>query len=160
MQRPTGVTILAVAMFLGIPYLLAAALFLVGGGAFLGGIPIVLMNSISLFVDWPVHALMVFFLQFRIATNPAVLVVFYCILVLLYLTVGVGLLRLRNWARFAGIVLAILNLGVAMIGYAGPRMLLFRQSIISMVIEVAILIYLFRPKVREAFGAMRIRSSE
>jgi hypothetical protein len=155
-QRPTGVRILAVVMFLGIPYLLAAALALVGIGAFLGGIPIFLMTFISLFVDWPVHALLVFFLQFRFAANPAVLVGFYCILMLLCLTVGVGLLRLQNWARLAGIILAILNLVVAMSGYAGPRMLLFRQSIISILIEVAVLIYLFRPEVKEAFGATRI----
>jgi hypothetical protein len=43
-----------------------------------------------------------------------------------------------------------------MLGYAGPRMLLFRQPIISMIIEVAVLIYLFRPEVKEAFGATRI----
>lgn len=156
MQRPTGVRILAVAMFLGIPYLLAAAVALVGGGAFLGGIPIFLMSFISLFVDWPVHALMVFFLQFGFAANPAALVGFYCILMLLLLTVGGGLLSLQNWARLAGIILAILNLVVAMSEYAGPRMLLFRQSIISMIIEVAVLIYLFRPEVKEAFGATRI----
>jgi hypothetical protein len=143
-------------MFLGIPYLLAAALVLVGGGAFLGGIPIFLMSFISLFVDWPVHALMVFFLQFRFAANPAALAGFYGILMLLFLTVGGGLLRLQNWARLAGIIFAILNLVVAMLGYAGPRMLLFRQPIISMIIEVAVLIYLFRPEVKEAFGATRI----
>jgi hypothetical protein len=155
-QRPTGVRILAVAMFLGIPYLLAAALAFVGVGAFLGGIPIYLMSFISLFVNWPVHALMVFFLQFRFATNPGAFVGFYCILMILHLTVGVGLLRLQNWARIAGIILAILNLLVAISGYAPPRVPLFRQSTISMIIEVVVLIYLFRPEVKEAFGATRI----
>jgi hypothetical protein len=153
--RPSGVRILAVAMFLGIPYLLTATLALFGVGAFLGGIPIFLMTFISLFVDWPVHALIVFFLQFGFAANPAVLAGFYCILILLLLKFGVGLLRLQNWARFAGIGLALLNLVVAMIGYAGPRMVLFRQSIISIGIEVAVLIYLFRPEVKEAFGVTR-----
>jgi hypothetical protein len=156
MQRPTGATILAAAMFLGIPYLLTLALVLVGGGAFLGGIPIFLMSFFSIFVDWPAHALLVFFVQFPFAINPAVLVGFYCILMLVHLVVGVGLLRVHNWARLAFIVLAILNLVVAVSGYAGPGMLLFRQSIISMVIEVAVLIYLFRPEVKEAFGARRI----
>jgi hypothetical protein len=143
-------------MFLGIPYLLTAALTLVGVGALLNGIPIFLMTFISLFVDWPVHALLVFFLQFRFAANPTVIAGFYCILMLLCLTVGVGLVRLQTWARLACIILTILNLVVAVSGYAGPRMLLFRQSIISIVIEVAVLIYLFRPEVKEAFGATRI----
>jgi hypothetical protein len=41
-------------------------------------------------------------------------------------------------------------------GYAGPGMLLFLQSIISMVVEVAVLIYLFCPEVKEAFGAREV----
>lgn len=155
MQCPTGVRILAIAMFLGIPYLLAAALGLVGAGAFLGGIPIFLMSFLSMFVDWPSHALLVLFLQFRFAPSPVVFIGFYCFLMLIYLTLGAGLLRLKNWARFFVIVLAILNLLTGVVGYAGPRLILLRQSIISLVIEVVVLIYLFRPEVKEAFGAAR-----
>jgi hypothetical protein len=155
MQRPTGVRILAIAMFLGIPYLLVAALAFVGVGAFLGGIPIFLMTFLSMFVDWPSHALMVFFLQFRFAPSPAVFIGFYCFLMLIYLALGAGLLRLQNWARFSVVVLAILNLLTGVVGYASPRLLLLRQSIISLVIEVLVLIYLFRPEVKEAFGTTR-----
>jgi hypothetical protein len=155
MQCPTGVRILAIAMFLGIPYLLVATLALVGAGAFLGGIPIFLMSFLSMFVDWPSHALLVLFLQFRFAPSPAVFIGFCCFLMLIYLTLGTGLLRLQNWARFVVIVLAILNLLTGVVGYAGPRLILLRQSIISLVIEVVVLIYLFRPEVKEAFGATR-----
>jgi hypothetical protein len=152
-QRPTGVTILAVALFLGIPYLLALALVLFGGGAFLGGIPIFLMSFFSMFVNWPAHALLIFFMQFRFAINPAVLAGFYCILMLMHLVAGAGLLRMQNWARLVVVVLAIVNLLTGMVGYASPRLLLFRQSIFAIVIEVFVLIYLFRPEVKKAFGA-------
>jgi hypothetical protein len=152
MQHPTGVRILAIAMLLGIPYLLVAALAFVGVGGFLGGIPILLMSFLSMFVDWPSHALLVFFLQFRFAPSAAVFIGFYCFLMLIYLALGVGLLRLQNWARFVVVVLAILNLLAGVVGYASPRLLLLRQSIISLAIEVVVLIYLFRPELKEAFG--------
>lgn len=155
MQRPTGVRILALAMFLGIPYLLVAALALVGGGAFLGGIPILLMSFLSMFVDWPSHALLVFFLQFLFVPSPAVVIGFYCFLMLIYLALGAGLLRLQNWARLVVVVLAIVNLLTGVVGYASPRLLLLRQSIFSLTIEIVVLIYLFRPEVKEAFGTTR-----
>ncbi len=155
MQGPTGVRILAIAMFLGIPYLLVAALADVGVGAFLGGSPILLMTFLNMFVDWPSHALLVFFLQFLFVPSPAVLIGFYCLLMLMYLALGAGLLRLQNWARRFVVVLAILNLLTGVVGYASPRLLLLRQSIFAIVIEVFVLIYLFRSEVKEAFGAKR-----
>jgi hypothetical protein len=156
MQRPTGVKILAIAMFLSIPYLLAAALALVGVGAFLGGIPLLLMTLLNMFVDWPTHALQVFFLQFLfVPSSPVVLIGFNCFLILIYLALGAGLLRLQNWARLGVVVLAIVNLLTGVVGYASPRLLLLRQSIFSLIIEVVVLIYLFRPEVKEAFGTTR-----
>ena len=95
MERPTGVTILAVALLLAIPCLLFFALVLVGGGAFLGGIPILLMSFFSQFVDWPSHAVPLFFMQFRFAANPGVLVGSFIFVMLLHLTVGAGLLRVQ-----------------------------------------------------------------
>jgi len=142
-------------MFLGIPYLLVAALADVGVGAFLGGSPILLMTFLNMFVDWPSHALLVFFLQFLFVPSPAVLIGFYCLLMLMYLALGAGLLRLQNWARRFVVVLAILNLLTGVVGYASPRLLLLRQSIFAIVIEVFVLIYLFRSEVKEAFGAKR-----
>ena len=155
MQRPTGVRILAIAMFLGIPYLLVAALAFVRVGAFLDGIPIYLMSFLSTFVDWPSHALLVFFLQFLFVPSPAVLIGFYCFLILIYLALGAGLLRLQNWARLVVVVLAILNLLTGVVGYASPRLLMLRQSMFSLIIEIVVLIYLFRPEVKEAFGTTR-----
>jgi hypothetical protein len=156
MHRPAGVTLLAIAMFLGIPYLLVAALLPLGWGAFLSGIPIFLMSFLNMFVDWPSHALMAFFLQFLFVPSPAVLIGFYSFLMLIYLALGASLLRLQNWARLVVVVLAIVNLLRGVVGYASPRLLLLRQSIFAIVIEVFVLIYLFRPEVKEAFGATRL----
>ena len=156
MHRPAGVTVLAIAMFLGIPYLLVAALLPLGWGAFLGGIPIVLMAFLSMFVNWPSHALQVFLLQFLFAPWPAVLIGFNSFLMFVYLALGAGLLRLQNWARRVVVVLAVVNLLTVVVGYASPRLLLLRQSIFAIVIEVFALIYLFHPEVKEALGATRL----
>jgi hypothetical protein len=152
MQRPIGVTILAIAMFLAIPYLLVAAIALTGGGAFLSGTPILLLSYVNMFADWPSHAVFLFFLQFPSALHTVAAVTFYCCVMIMYLTIGVGLLLLQNWSRLLVAGLAILNLTTAIIGFAGGHFLLFRQSILSIAIEVAVLVYLFRPELKEAFG--------
>lgn len=153
MQRPIGVTILAIAMFLAIPYLLVAAIALTGGGAFLSGTPILLLSYFNMFVDWPSHVVFLFFLQFPFAFHAVAAAAFYCCVMLMYLIIGAGLLRLQNWSRLLVAGLAILNLITAIIGFAGGHFLLFRQSILSIAIEVAVLVYLFRPEVKEVFGA-------
>ena len=154
MKRPMGVTILAIALFLGIPYLAFLALVLVGA-KFPFGLFIFVITFLSYFLNWLSHALLLFFVQFQSAANTVAFVGFYCFLMLLNLIVGAGLLRLQNWARVAVIVLSIANLVVSVGGYFGPRLLLFRQMSISMGIEVAVLIYLFQPRVKEAFGASK-----
>ncbi len=156
MRRPAGVTLLAIAMFLGIPYLLVAASLPFGWGGFLGGIPIVLLNLLNMFVDWPSHTLLVCFLLFLSVPSPAALIAFYSFLMLIHLALGVGLLRLQNWARLAAVVLAIRNLFMGVVGYASTRLLLFRQSIFAIAIEVFVLVYLFRPEAKQAFGATRL----
>jgi len=153
MRRPFGVTILAIAMFLAIPYLLVAAIVLTGGGAFLAGTPILLLSYFNMLVDWPSHAAFLFYLQFPFAFHTVAAVTFYCCVMIMYLTIGAGLLRLENWSRLLVAGLAILNLIAAIIGFAGGHFLLFRQSILSIAIEVVVLVYLFRSEVKEAFGA-------
>ena len=152
MKRPIGVTILAISLFLGIPYLLFLALVLVGS-TFSFGALVFVVTFLSYFVNWLSRALVLFFVQFQSGANAAAFVGFHCFVILLYLIIGAGLLRLQNWARVVVIVLSIVNLVVSIGGYFGPRMILFRQMSISMGIELLVVIYLFQPRVKEAFGA-------
>jgi uncharacterized membrane protein (DUF2068 family) len=71
--------------------------------------------------------------------------------------VGIGLWKLANWARILQIVLLALGLvfGVfgLLIGAAQFNLGVTVIRLIIMAIEAWILIYLFRPHVKQAFGA-------
>lgn len=70
---------------------------------------------------------------------------------------GIGLLRLRNWARILTICLTGLSLLVeifAVLGAHGPMwMSQMFTNLVKGAIDVWILIYLFKPHVKQAFGA-------
>jgi len=85
-----------------------------------------------------------------------IFVAIYILMALLYAAIGMGFLRMRNWSRLLMIALAILDLATTALGYASPRFLIFRQTPIAIAIHVAVLVYLFRPKVKETFGASTI----
>ncbi|HEV2305123.1 MAG TPA: hypothetical protein VGR93_06365 [Candidatus Acidoferrales bacterium] len=139
MERPTGVTILAVLSFLGAAVLLlgACVMFLMGaaglagmaGGRGLGG---------------PLAALGAF-------AGVACLV-----LAVLYVVNGVGLLKLRGWGRLLTIVLVAISVLFGVMGlframHMGVMALLVWQLII-LAIDVWILVYMFKPHVKAAFG--------
>ena len=75
----------------------------------------------------------------------------------LYLLVGIGLWKLRNWARITQIVLLIIGLIFGAIGLVGilanfhAGQLIF--PLIILAIEAWIVVYLFKPHVKQAFGA-------
>jgi hypothetical protein len=149
MRRPTGVTILAVLSF-------AVAVALLGRAGIDAGVSflsrpglwiIIIMTQIA---DWGSHALWV--LAFVLTQNLNILVGVYFLMALLHAAIGVGFLRMQNWARLLMIVLAILQLATTPPGYASPRFLLFRQGPLTIAIHIAVLIYLFRPKVKQVFA--------
>ena len=75
----------------------------------------------------------------------------------LYVVTGIGLLGLKNWARVLTIVLIALGLVsgafglVSSLSHFSIGLLLWRACIFA--IDVWILIYLFKPHVKQAFGA-------
>jgi len=142
MERPTGVTILAVLEFLGAGlFILIGLLFLVGfgllggaaGQAGEGGGMAVLMGL------------------------GAVAGVVFLVLALIPLAVGIGLWKLRNWARILVIVFSILGVLSNLAGAAIPLMTGDPVSAVSSVIGLGvnglILWYMFQPHVKQAFGA-------
>ena len=141
MARPTGVTILAVLSFLGAGlYLLAAVgLFLLGSSAGLAA-----MAGRGGGMGGPLAAMGAF-------AGIACL-----ILAVLCLVNGIGLLKLRGWARMLTILLVALGIIFAVLGIVramAPMMMgLIVWDLILIAIDAWILMYLFKPHVKVAFG--------
>src|SRR5580692_10665827 len=131
MERPTGVTILAVLYFIGTAILGFCGLLFIVGGSMLSG----LGQS-----GGPGSAIL--------AAGGAVVGSIFLVLALLELAIGIGFIKLQNWARVVAIVftgiavlfglLGMLSLFVHMMVFA----MMFR--VIVLAIQIWILVYLFK----------------
>jgi len=142
MARPTGVTILAVLSFLGAALCLlgAAGMFLLGSSA-----GIAAMAGRGGNMGGPLAAMGAF-------AGIACL-----ILAALYLVNGIGLLKLRGWARLLTILLVLLGIVFEVLGIVralpGMHVGIIVWELILIAIDVWILMYMFKPHVKAAFGA-------
>jgi hypothetical protein len=135
MNRPAGVTILGVlAIVGGVFALLIGLLFLVGSG----------------------------FLAQHMAPLPLIFAglatiggVFLILLAVFDLVLGIGLLKLANWARLVTMVFAAIGLVFAALGTLGAMVhffpFLMMRRAVSGVIDALILWYLSQPHVKQAF---------
>jgi hypothetical protein len=137
MVRPAGVTILAVLGFLGAAFSLMAGMMIFAGGAMvsrMSGTPLGMMAGVGGVI---------------IATACVIFAVFYIIM-------SIGLLKLQNWARMILIVLLFLGLLSSAFGLllalAHFHMFFFFWRAIIAAVQVWILLYLFQPNVKQAFG--------
>ncbi len=140
MERPTGVTVLAILCFI------AAALCVLGGLAmFVGGSAISMMGGAS---NRGMMALLGGF-------GAALGAVFLCIAAV-YAIAGYGLWALKNWGRILALVLVALGLISAAFGlmtslvHFNIGLVLWRLIWIG--IDVWIITYLLKPHVKQAFG--------
>lgn len=82
--------------------------------------------------------------------------VLFLILAALYIACGVGLLKLANWARILTVVLIAIGLAFTVLGLFQAMMPfhigMVIWNLIFVVIDVWILMYLFKPHVKQAFG--------
>jgi hypothetical protein len=132
MQRPPGVTILAILNIVGGAIGLLSSVFILGllglGGSGVGA------ETAGTFGGNALFTLIVSVLQ---------------------LIVGFGLWRLLNWAWFATIVVTLMNFGNAfwrMVGgFQGGGGTEIIAGLVGTIIGIAILYYLYRPEVRGAF---------
>jgi hypothetical protein len=140
MERPTGVTILAVLAFIGAAFLAIGSIALMVGGALLS-------NARA---TGPGAGML-------LGLGGAVLGGICLVLAVIYVFMAVGLLKLQNWARIVTIVFVGLGLLSALMGllssFAHVFPVLIVRNIIVVAIDVWILIYLFKPHVKQAFGA-------
>lgn len=137
MKRPVGITILAVlAIIYGIFSLLLALLGLLGSALLASGVA---SQTIKYSAGTLVYA-----------------TISDAILGILYLAFGIGTFSLKRWAWTAGVVALVLDIVRQIIGFvlhgfsAG---IVF--PIITIVIALVVLWYLFRPTVRAAFGVRK-----
>jgi hypothetical protein len=137
MNRPTGVTIIAVLSFLGAFVLAVIAFGFLAGGALIASMGMTLPVSL-------------------VGIGVVVAACFFFALGILYVFNGIGLLKLQNWARILTIVLVGLGLLSAALGILSGlfhfRTLLMLREICVAAIDLWILSYLFKPHVKQAFG--------
>ena len=81
----------------------------------------------------------------------------FLILAVLYLVNGIGLLKLLGWARLLTILLVLLGIVFEVMGIvralAGMHVGIIVWELILIGINVWILMYMFKPHVKAAFGA-------
>ncbi len=138
MNRPTGVTIIAILSFLA-----AFLLVLLGFGFLFGGAIIA-----SLGMSMPTSII------------GAGVVLFACVFfgfAALDVVTGIGLLNMRNWARVLTIVIVGIGLFFAALGILSGLLhfrifLTFRELCVA-AIDVWVITYLLKPQVKQAFGA-------
>ena len=139
MKRPVGVTILAViAIIYGIFSLLLALLGLLGSALIASGVG----NVAARYSAGT--------LVYATITDA--------VLGILYLAFGIGAFSLKRWAWTTGVVALVLDVvrqivGVVLHGFSASNAVGF---IITIVIALVVLWYLFRPNVRTAFGFARV----
>jgi len=141
MERPTGVTILAVLYFIGTAILAICGLFFfVLGGSMLSG----MAQSGG---PWSTI----------LAAGGAVVGALFLVFALLQLALGIGFIKLQNWARVVAIVLtgiAVLFGAIGMLSLLAHVMVFaLVVRVITLAIQIWILVYLFKPHVKQAFGA-------
>jgi hypothetical protein len=89
------------------------------------------------------------------ALAEGILIVTLLVLVqsLLYIVFGVGALQPSSWVWTLGVVLALIGLVVSIAGLLlDHRLLTIGGDLAGIAVDVVVLFYLFRPRVRQAFG--------
>ena len=139
MERPAGVTILAVLGFLSAGLLVVTALVMFVSATFLANM-----------ATRPGFGMLA-------GSGGAIFAVAFLVSAAFYLVGGIGLWKLQNWARILVIILC--GLGVLLNGLGLLTALLHFQVLsvlvgaIVVAILVWILLYLLKPHVKQAFGA-------
>lgn len=141
MERPTGVTVLAILNFLG-----AACMVMVGLLFMLG------LGLAGLGAGQQSAGGMAFLMGLG-----AIAGVIFLIFAVIAIVVGIGLWRLRNWARILTIILAAISLLPLL---PGLMLSMLSLEIFSMMFQLAfagfygwIIWYMVQPQVKRAFGA-------
>ncbi len=136
MERPVGVTVIAVLNFLGAFFLIIAALFFVVG---FGAMGMASQRSGGMLA---------------LAGVGAFGAVFMFAFAVIAIVIGYGLIKLQHWARIVTIVLAALGILLALPSlFGGLHSIGMFSLLIRVGINALILWYMLQANVKQAFGA-------
>ncbi len=134
--RPGGVTAIAILEFIGAGLLTLLGIALALGSSFAG----ILLGSASQKIGGGV-----------LAALGIGVAIFLWVLAAVYIFVGNGMLKLKNWARVVTLVFAALSAFTALGGFFLSHGLLF-MSLFRLAIAGLVIWYLLQPNVKAAFG--------
>jgi hypothetical protein len=138
MERPTGVTVIALLGFIG-----AFLLFFAAFGMFLGG---AVLSSLA---NRPGLGMIA-------GMGGAIVGVVFLGIAALYLVLGIGLWKLQNWARIVTLILVSLGLIFNVLGLLRSilhlHVFVFFFQCIVIALDVWIVFYLSRPYVKQVFS--------
>jgi hypothetical protein len=144
MERPVGVTILAVLYFIGAACSAIAGILIIVGGSALSG---ALGSSSS---PAAVGGTL-------LAMGGAVVAVICLVLAALYFVLGYGFIKLQNWVRILAIICTGIFILVELFGLVSiaAHMGMFQVvfQIVTLAVAIWVLVYLFKSNVKQAFGA-------
>jgi hypothetical protein len=142
MNRPTGVTLIAVLCFIGGAFAALAGLGMVAGGGMLAT-----MMSQQGQSAGPLAGIM--------AGLGAALGIVFLVIAAVDIVLGVGLIKLKEWARMATIVLTAIGAALGALGLLTllAHFILFAAIIRACVLalQIWIIMYLLKPEVKAAF---------
>lgn len=138
MERPAGVTLVAVLAFVSAFFLCFAAF-----GMFLGG---AILSSLA---DRPGLGMVA-------GMGGAIVGVVFLGIAVVDLVLGIGLWKLQNWARILTVILVSLGLILNALGLLRSvlhvHVIAFLMQGIVIAIDVWIVVYLLKPHVKQAFA--------
>jgi hypothetical protein len=151
MNKPAGVIVLAILYFIGAAFLLLAGIgFVIGGGAIAA-----MLSQQSQAGANPLAAMMGFL--------GAGVGIFFLVMGAVDLIVGIGLIKLKNWARITAIVFTAIGACLQLLMLIGS---LAHFNIVAMVFPVIVLAiqaliiwYLLKPEVKAAFQGAQMRAA-
>jgi hypothetical protein len=147
MNRPTGVTIIAILYFLNAAVTILAGLALLGIGSVAG------LAAGGGKAGAPEGAAAIGFLVGLGVVGAVICFIFAA----LPLATGIGLWKLKNWGRVIAIVLGVIWACFQALGLLGSLMhfeiFSMMVGLIMLGLNVWIILYLMKPHVKAAFGA-------
>lgn len=149
MNRPTGVTLIAVLYFLG-----AAVAALGGVGMVAGGGMLATMINQQGSQAGPMAGI--------IASLGAAVGIFFLVMAAIDVLLGIGLIKLKEWARLTTVILTAIFAALGALGLlrdlAHFVLFSFLVSVCVLALQVWIVVYLLKPEVKAAFQGAQARA--
>jgi hypothetical protein len=143
MQRPTGVTIIAVLDFLGAGLCVLGGLLMFMGGSIVASI----FNAAA--ANGAAGAAPAAGIMGSIGVIAGVIAL---LLAAFAVAIALGLLKLKNWARVTTIVFSVLGLLGNLNGFRAGMSSALVGPVIGLVLNIWIIWYMLQPHVKAAFG--------